>query len=361
MSCKNLLNNRCIINGRFCNGINCKIETKHNNGTNNNLNNGGITMMNNKDMRMEALKNSGIDTGRFFSLNLPEGLKPGATISLVISEDGVPMFVDNSATTTEPDPVLDEIYANGYVKNTKLHRRFVLGQMMHMLNWKSYDGKYSGYNDCLKRYQYKYTFDMMLEEVRVLSILEKSDADAFEERSHFFTKAVVAATCEDHLDKLKAYVDGLKIHKCKGVPYKKVFGRDIFVTDLYKKFYKPIEDSIKTLKKSRDYNELYRNLRWFMRKHLYKLPYDTKKSKAWIDAYKGNGSYYTLMNLVRFHNCGIQTKYGNMIYGLSAVGYLKQKLDEYQGEGWRMFALMKKVIDDNHFDYEAKMREIGVR
>ena len=34
-------------------------------------------------------------------------------------------------------------------------------------------------------------------------------------------------------------------------------------------------------------------------------------------------------------------------------------LDEYKGEGWRMFALMKKVIDDNNFDFNKRMAELG--
>lgn len=87
------------------------------------------------------------------------------------------------------------------------------------------------------------------------------------------------------------------------------------------------------------------------------LPYDTPKSKAWIDAYKGEGAFYTLKNLVMFHNCGINVD-GRMVYGAAAVSVLNNKLNEYKGEGWRMFALMKKVIADNGFDFNKKMSEI---
>ena len=88
-----------------------------------------------------------------------------------------------------------------------------------------------------------------------------------------------------------------------------------------------------------------------------KLPYDTPKSKVWIDAYKGAGAYYTLKNLVMFHSCGIITD-GRAVFGAAAVSVLNKRLREYKGEGWRMFALMKKVIADNNFNFKARMEEI---
>lgn len=93
-----------------------------------------------------------------------------------------------------------------------------------------------------------------------------------------------------------------------------------------------------------------------------KLPSDTPKSKAWIDAYKGEGAYYTMKNLLMFHNCFVEVENtGLKLYGTKAVSYISSKLDEYKGEGWRMFALMKKVIAINNFDYGARMHELGVK
>jgi hypothetical protein len=87
------------------------------------------------------------------------------------------------------------------------------------------------------------------------------------------------------------------------------------------------------------------------------LPYTTPKSKAWIDAYKGEGAFYTLKNLVMFHSCGIKVD-GRMVYGAAAISVLNKRLKEYKGEGWRMFALMKKVIADNNFNFEIAMDKI---
>ena len=87
------------------------------------------------------------------------------------------------------------------------------------------------------------------------------------------------------------------------------------------------------------------------------IPYTTSKCKEWVDAYKGEGAFYTLKNLVMFHNCGIKVGY-NMVYGIEAVNVLNERLYEYKGEGWRMFALMKKVIADNNFDFHKRMNEV---
>ena len=318
--------------------------------------------MMNRNERMEKLNGMGIDTSKYFNVSLPEGLKPGATISLVISEDGQPMIVSGN------DAVREQIIADGYVRNTKLHRRFVMAQMFHMLNYVSYDGKESGYNACLRNhFDYKYTLDMMVEEVRVLSKLEDRDYESFVERSHFFTKEVVVDVLNDYVEKLKQYVETLPDKNCKGVPYKRVKGKDIFNADLEKKLYRPIRNRIQRVQRTTNYCQLYKELNTFMGFFFVKLPYNTPKSKAWIDAYKGEGAYYTLKNLVMFHDCAIYSgKYGKFDYrketklvGVDATNHLKSKLDAYKGEGWRMFALMKKVIEDNDFNFNKRMAELN--
>lgn len=309
----------------------------------------------NKKERMEKLNNAGINTDKYFTLNVNESIPAGAKIHIVIDKDGnyVPEVVK------ENDPIFNMIIEDGYVRNTKLHRRFVMAQMFHMLNYVSYDKRYSGYNDCLKRmYGYEYTLKMMMEEIRVLSKLEVRDRESFVERSHFFNKEVVVAVMEDYLEKLKVYVEALPDRNCKGIPYKRIKRMDVFNADLGKKIYAPVRAHIYTVKYAKNYTEIYRAFEKFMRDHI-KLSFETPKSRVWIDAYKGAGAYYTLKNLVMFHDCVIYNDdHREVICGLTAINHLNRKLDEYKGEGWRMFALMKKVIKDNDFDFKARMEEI---
>ena len=230
-----------------------------------------------------------------------------------------------------------------------------MAQMMHMLNYVSYNGKESGFHACLKaKYGYDYTLKMMLEEVRVLSKLEARDVESFNERSHFFTKDVVVNVLYDYVEKLKDYVDSLPTKKCKGVPYKRVKGKNIFVEDLDKKLYRPMIDKIERIEYVHNYADMYKHFKAFMWLAI-KLPYNTPKSKVWIDAFKGEGAYYTMRNLCCFHSCKI---YKDCVAyeGTAAVKYLNSLLDRYAG--YKFFALMKKVIDDNNFNFEKVMREI---
>lgn len=300
--------------------------------------------MMNKNERMEKLNEMGINTGKYFTVALDNGTQ----VHLIIDENGNPTRVN--------DVICNQIIEDGYVRNTKLHRRFVMAQMFQALNYVSWDRKRTGYNEWLKKFGIKYQFEMMLEEIRVLGKLEERDWETFKERSNFFTKEVIVKTMADYIEKLKASIETKKTYKCKGIPYKKVAGRDIFVDDLDKKIYAPMRNDIYKVQIARNYNEIYRIVRSFMGKMI-TIPYATTKCKEWVDAYKGEGAFYTLKNLVMFHGCGIEVGY-KMVYGTEAIEVLNDRLFEYKGEGWRMFALMKKVIADNNFDFNKRMSEI---
>ena len=209
--------------------------------------------MMNKNERMNKLNAMGINTGKYFTVNLPDGLAKNSTITLSINEDGEYTVVNAN------DVIANQIIEDGYVRNTKLHRRFVMAQMFQGLNYKSwyYSGK-EGYNEWLKNHGLKYSFKMMLEEIRVLGKLEMRDEESFVERSHFFTNDVIVATMSDYIGKLQAHIDAQRTYKCKGVPYKKVKGIDIFVADLEKKIYAPMRRDVRKVLIARNYNEIYK-------------------------------------------------------------------------------------------------------
>ena len=131
---------------------------------------------------------------------------------------------------------------------------------------------------------------MMLEEIRVLGKLEERDRETFVERAHFFTKDIIAKTMEDYVLELIKHIDTLPSKNCKGVPYKRIKGNNIFVEDLDKKVYAPLRRDISRIKYASNYNEIYRIVNNFMKKMI-PVPYKTPKSKAWIDAYKGEGAF----------------------------------------------------------------------
>ena len=149
----------------------------------------------NKIERMEKLNEMGINTGKYFTVALDNGTQ----VHLIIDENGNPKKVD--------DAICNQIIEDGYVRNTKLHRRFVMAQMFKALNYVSWDGKREGYNEWLKNFDIRYQFEMMLEEIRVLGKLEMRDTETFLERSNFFTKEVIANTMADYIEKLKSSIE----------------------------------------------------------------------------------------------------------------------------------------------------------
>lgn len=327
------------------------------------------TMRNSRENRMEALKAANIETGKYFSVTLPEGLKPGSTINVTISEDGRPVIVSpEKKRNSEEKSFLSQIYEDGYVRNTRLHRRWVMAQMFRMLNYKSYYTGKSGYDAYLNdHYGYQYQFEMMLEEIRVLAELQDRDPKAFDERSRFFIPDVVSATCNDYINKLETFVHKLPVHKCKGVPYKKVFGRNIFVEDLNKYVYYPQKSNFADVKRvvidiwshsmSSSYKDLYKALRKFCA-NMYRLPNETPKCKEWKDAFKGEGSYYTLMNLIKFHGCRVPDVEGKMMSMRDSLIDVENAVDRYRGVYYRLFAYMKRVIEVNDFDFNKRMKEL---
>lgn len=327
------------------------------------------TMKKSRENRMEALKAANIETGKYFSVTLPEGLKPGSTINVTISEDGSPIIVSpEKKRNSEEESFLSQIYEDGYVRNTRLHRRWVMAQMFRMLNYKSYYTGKSGYDAYLNdHYGYQYQFEMMLEEIRVLAELQDRDIKAFNERSRFFIPDVVSYTCEDYINKLEIYVNKLPVHKCKGVPYKKVFGRNIFVEDLNRYVYYPQKSNFADVKRvvinirnhsmTFSYKDLYRVLRKFCA-NMYRLPNETPKCREWKDAFKGEGSYYTLMNLIKFHGCRVPGVKGNMMSLNDSLIDVENAVDRYRYEYYRLFAYMKRVIEANNFDFNKRMKEL---
>ncbi len=285
--------------------------------------------MNNAQARFETLKASGADMSKYFVFD-----------NKLMRANG------NALEIVEDDPILESIIEDGYVRNTQLHRRWVLAQMWEMLNYKGYQG--NGYDAALRSHGYMYQWKVLLEEIRVLGKIDRADKETFNQRSHFFDKSVVDACVTDYMNKIVEKAKSLPTRNCKGVPYIRIAGRDIFVSDIDKKLAAPMRSDYYDLTYCESYTGLYYKLRRFIQKYVkvYKLDFDTKMTSEFVQAFKGAGAYYSLRNLVQFHNCSIFADEG--IYsGTSAVSYLDSKLNDYKWDGWRYLAMLKKCIADN--------------
>lgn len=267
---------------------------------------------------------------------------------------------DTPVPVTPDDPVLRAIFEAGTVPNRDLFRRWVMAQVFQGLMYKGYHGE--GFVNWVHGHGYKYQWTMTEEELRVQAKLEKKDLENFQKRNRWFNLHVVDAMCSDYMKKLKNVINEKTVHKCKGIPYICIGGGNVFVSDIQGKILRPLILVHNRIKHSRNAADLYKNFCEF-RRNMIGLHWDTPQCTKWLDAYKGAGAYYTLENMIRFHDCfikseviGSRPKY-RFLDKSSSLDYLESKADEYRNEGWKLFGLLRKFLQDNNVNIKAKQEE----
>lgn len=291
--------------------------------------------------RLAALAAAGIDTTGIFAM------KSAAGKQILAKMDG-----NNLSIIPDDDPIFNAIKTGGTIPERRLFRRWVMSQMFHMLGDKK--GNKFDFSEMLARKGYQYSWKMMLEELRVQARLyDNCDRENFEQRNRWFNREVAVAMAEDYIEKFRAYTRTLKVQRCKGVPYITIKHRNIFVSDVEKKLIRPLQSCLADIKKTTTPGGLYLAVKAFDNNRPAKL-YNVNKCKAWNDAYKGSGAYYTLKNLILFHGC-TDSKHGYKDTE-STLAHVEGLAEKYRYEGWRMLAYLKRFITDNGIDIAAKMR-----
>lgn len=272
--------------------------------------------------KMEMLKEAGIDVNDMLQF---------------LAEDGIKVTVE----IPDEDPILAKIKADGYLHNPMLFRRWIMAQMFHMLKYTK-RSRYGhlielGYNEYLDEmlnwdYQVKFLID---EVTRILKIQRKGDnADEY---IRLCTVPIIVEICK-------------QIYEVTKEEYKNA--KDQYTIDRVTKLRFAYED----LRYVYSYERLLPLLREFKRR-MTKMPYGTKKVPAFKDMYKGIGAYWTCKNLIMFHGVRVpcHDQYESMkILERKTCLYCKPT----GGTSWRLFGFMKQLIDDNKFDFDARMREI---
>lgn len=280
--------------------------------------------------RLAALKAAGIDTSNLFAMGEQ---------MIVRVENGVPTQVEDD------DPIYKGIFDGKTIHIYKLFRRWVLAQTFRMLR--------NDYTKELKWKGYEYQWRMLEEELRVQAILAKKDPENFEKRNRFFNKRVVLVMCHEYMEDPSIYVGCLKTKKCKGVPYKTIYGRNIFKADIAAKVFSPIRDAFFCVSNACTPATLYEAVRKLNKVRI-PMHSDMPQIKAWVDAYKAAGAYYSMENLIRFHGMRLH----NAGRELSEKKSLKRldTLSKTQ-EGYWLLGMLKAELDDNGISIEKKMKE----
>lgn len=297
--------------------------------------------------RIDALRNAGVDVNNLFAM---KGANGGEHI--VSNKNGMLTFLDDS------DPIFDLIISQGTVPNRRLFRRFVMAQMFHMMSYVPYRHKEpAGVTYMIHSLGYEYQWKMLLNELHAQMKMEGRDAMNFADRNRWFNAEVVVAMAEDYIAQLTKRVDALKERKCKGMPYKRINNRNIFVLDLQDKLYKPLWKTVAHIRQAKNAVQLYNAAKKFNELRI-RMAWNTSQCKAWVDAYKGSGAFFTMQNLIRFHGCTAIDDNGKRLDKYQSLAFLSAKAEMYQdGEGWRLFAVLKKMLSDNNIDIKKKMAE----
>lgn len=288
--------------------------------------------------RIAQLKARGIDTSNYFSAKNPKGedvwMKFNGGVPVVVSDDEFAGL----------DEIEQGIYANGYVKNTKLFRRWIMAQMLRAEKCRG------GLTEYMNRLGYNYSWEMVIEELRVQAKLEECDLAAFAERNQFFNRDVVIGMADWHIGEVNKYINQLKEHKCKGVPYKTIKGKNVFVSDIQYKVMTPMRRLAREISRAANAKQLYLATKEFYEGSI-RLRYQTGQCREWKDAFKGAGAYYTLKNMIQFHGLTIDGK--NMKQSLVL---LDQKTKECRDndEWWVLLGWMRELIKGKKFYFRKK-------
>lgn len=258
------------------------------------------------------------------------------------------------------------ININGMVEDVQLKhytfRRFVMAQTLKMLN------HYDGWDGALAEKDYMYQFHVIEDEVKALAKMEKENRSDYLDRKLFFTPQVIQDTYKDYINKLNKYIEKnqyIKEETKKKCGYeviirtpmikleKSFVGQKVYDVEFLKGEINCLKYKIEGLHLDKNYTELLSNVMQLNR-GLICLPFNTPKYEEWKQAFRGAGAYYTLQNMISYHNVKV-------LYDDSELPILNSSIDDNlnelrylllanKKETWRLHYFMKKVIKDNKFN-----------
>lgn len=294
------------------------------------------------ELKIEALKAAGINTSNLFAIQNTNG-----QFQVGCKQNGHCVILEDD------NPVFSAILKNGTIPDRRLFRRWIMGQVFHMLTVKDYDGKVLGFSKMLNNKGYKYQWTMVIEELRVQAKLYENDQENYLERNRWFNRSIAVEMAKDYIETIKDMVMKSKPRKCKGEPYVKLHKTNVFIKDLEEKVYRPLNKALSSIRNSKTPNTIHKAV-----KNFYELiceiclTKDMKQSKEFQDAYKGAGAFYTLKNLILFHG-GVFPKMNEK----KSINHLNKMVADKELEGYKLFGVMKEFLTENNIDIAKKQAE----
>lgn len=233
----------------------------------------------------------------------------------------------------------NKVMADGYIFNPYLHRRFLPAQFLLLM--KNYD--MNVHRAIAESYGFMYSIKWTIDEVGKLAYLQKVDKVAFAERQQFLTLDDVKAIISHYVESMIAYIDkqvsfGWGIHYNGRYVPTRAWGSTQETQEVAN-----IKNDLLTfgnnVYSAMNYEKMNHVLRAF---NLFKLEYNTEKSKAFVDVFEKSGAYYTLKHLILFEGLSLKGKTG---------AEAAQALNEYINQpAYVVYAVLKEVIEENKYE-----------
>lgn len=325
--------------------------------------------MTNVKERNEKLVNAGVDTTKFFDVNV-SNIPMGSKVQIMIDGNDVLHTndeIDGGKVDIAKDDIAKNIVDNGYVNNSKLFRRWIMAQTIKMMYSPVYhygrgfsNNATYGWDEYFRtHYSYDYQFSMLKVELKTLNTLQRKDEAAFNERSKFFNQEIAYVTCCDYMNRLKRYINKLTRYGRKPNQYIKTrirsnYTRKYYLDNIASDIYAPLEKELDAMRKCVLCDDTYTKFNKIYDRFYSKmvaLPFETPKCPEWKDSYKGAGGYYSLKNGIMFHEFEMYSNYGTTIN--DRLTGLSCELDRLyrDKELWKFNRILKDYIDSTGFNF----------
>lgn len=338
-------------------------------------------------LRIEAMKAIGIDTTGFFAMRGADG-----------KEDKIASIVDGCIQEVDiNDPIVNKIMSAGSLRNAHLFKQHVMAQMLHMLTRRTYDFRLREYvfdtnwhgkvtldhfvmHFGCKGYDYcwKVLNDMLM---RQSAMFRHKDTKCFKEDNLWYNRLLAVRMLEDYINQLSKIMDAKNVRKYKGKEYIRIKGAEKILPKKKSAYgYLFVSEKDTLMRELRKYlHTLTLEQDPIVLHHVVEKLYSVlpqlrltdlrdgenvsiEVSKDFINAYKGYGAFFTMQNMILFHNCvvylpGKHAGDTTKLNKTQSLAQLNKWAEEYKGEGYKMLGALKQFIRDNNFDIEAKMKE----
>ena len=259
--------------------------------------------------------------------------------------------------TFEPakTPLEASVSEQGYVKNNRLFRRWIMSQVFH--NLALCEGRGMSYTEAIRNRGLRYMWHTVYNEVRKMHVIN-GDGDIAEasRRSMWWNGGTLQGIFSEFIQAVKDGILELKVRRCKKRPYKDIPGMGwVFLDDIEEQVIHPLESLLDECKNNGYHPASVLKFCRFANKFKEHRSWGVKMPNAFINAYKGAGAYYTMRNMIMFHGCRID-KSKSVEENLSA---LDAKANEcvVNGTEWKMHGLLKALLKSNGIDITKKISE----